>query len=79
MSQAASDINYPLIIDLTTTNGGNITLTPEQFMATREAIFHMCMNFGYIAAIAGFLVGIYVGWSWCKYYQKKQEMNTNEE
>jgi hypothetical protein len=59
-----------------TTLGGiqqNISFTPDEFISLKEAIFHTMVTFGHIIAIIAFCIGIYVGWSWCKYYQKKEE------
>lgn len=44
----------------------NITYTPEQFFQLKAAITSQMMTFGYVAAIIGFCIGIYVGWSWAK-------------
>jgi hypothetical protein len=66
-------IVYPTLIEIGQEISGNITFTPEQFFAAKNAIFFNAMIFGYVACIVGFVMGIYVGWSWCNARHKRME------
>jgi hypothetical protein len=54
--------------------GGNLTITPAQFFDIRNTIQSQMIAFGEITALVGFVIGIWVGWSWArgKYDKPKQ-------
>lgn len=55
----------------------NITYTPAEFFALKNAIFWQCVMFGYIAGIICFCIGVWVGYSWHKW--RIEQLEDNEE